>query len=165
MRASRSVAFGVLLGVVVGGCAVFTVDERATEGPTAQDVWKERFKLANGRGPSFSETQGFEEQMDAKVREFLRNNPEIGNSYRASTLRLFRQVAIGMTKEEVALLLDKPQDVTDDAGRMEVLARRWWPAVKPNAKEAWVYPGGWTLYFDGDALTEMTRYHRAFLHP
>ena len=165
MRASRSVAFGLLLGVVVGGCAMFTIDERAIEGPTAEKVWKERFKLANGRGPSFSETEGFEEQMDAKVREFLRNNPEVGNSYRATTLRLFRQVAVGMTKEEVTLLLDKPQDVTADAGRMEVLARRWWPTVKANAKEAWVYPGGWTLYFDGNAVTDVTRYHRAFLHP
>ena len=165
MRASRPVVFGLVLGVLLGGCALFTVDQRASEGPTAEDVWKERFKLVNGRGPSFSETQGFEEQMDAQVREFLRKNPEVGNSYRATHLRLFRQVMVGMTKEEVTLLLGKPHDVTDDAARMEVLARRWWPAVKANAKEAWVYPGGWTLYFDGDALTEMTRYHRAFLHP
>jgi len=55
--------------------------------------------------------------------------------------------------------------MTDDAARMEVLARRWWPTVKPNAKEAWVYPAGWTLYFDGNTVTDMTRYHRAFLHP
>ena len=153
------------LGIFLSGCAVFTVDQRATEGPTAVDVWKERFKLENGTGPSFSETQGFEEQKDAQVREFLRNNPEVGNSYRATTLRLFRQVMAGMTKEEVTLLLGKPQDMTNDAARMEVLARRWWPAVKENAKEAWVYPGGWTLYFDGNAVTDMTRYHRAFLHP
>ena len=165
MRSFGLTVGALFLGIVLGGCAVFTIDERATEGPTAENVWKERFKLANGRGPSFSETQGFEEQMDAKVREFLRNNPEIGNSYRATTLRLFRQVAVGMTKEEVTLLLDKPQDVTADAGRMEVLARRWWPTVKANAKEAWVYPGGGTLYFDGNALADVTRYYRAFLHP
>jgi hypothetical protein len=132
------VVFGLLLGVVVAGCAVFTVDERPTEGPTAQDIWTEQFKQVNGRSPSFSETQGFEEQMDVKVREFLRQNPEIGNSYRASNLRLFRQVVAGMTKEEVTLLLGKPPDVTNDPARMEVLARRWWPAVKENAKEAWV---------------------------
>jgi hypothetical protein len=155
----------LLLGVLLGGCAFFTIDQRATEGPTAQDVWKERFQLVNGRGPSFSETQDFEEQMDGQVREFLMKNSEVANSYRVTNLRIFRQVTVGMTKEEVTLLLGKPQDVTDDAARMEVLARRWWPSVKPNAKEAWVYPGGWTLYFDGDALTEMTRYHRAFLHP
>ena len=165
MRVSQSAAFGLLLGVLLGGCAIFTVDERATEGPTAQDVWKEQFKLVNGRGPSFSETQGFEEQMDGKVWEFLRQNPEVGNSYRVGNLRLFRQVMVGMTKEEVTLLLGKPHDVTEDAARMQVLARRWWPALKENAKEAWVYSGGWTLYFDGNAVTDMTRYHRAFLHP
>ena len=165
MRASRPVVFGLVLGVLLGGCALFTVDQRASEGPTAEDVWKERFKLVNGRGPSFSETQGFEEQMDAQVREFLRKNPEVGNSYRVTNLRLFRQVMVGMTKEEVTLLLGKPHDVTDDSARMEALARQWWPAVKANAKEAWVYPGGWTLYFDGNTVADMTRYHRAFLHP
>jgi hypothetical protein len=159
------VAFGLLLGVVVGGCAVFTVDERPTEGPTAQDIWTEQFKQVNGRSPSFTETWGFEEKMDAKVREFLRQNPEVGNSYRASNLRLFRQVTPGMTKEEVTLLLGKPPEVTEDATRMQALARQWWPAVKENAKEAWLYPGGWTLYFEGNTVTDMTRYHRAFLHP
>jgi hypothetical protein len=159
-------ALGILLlGVVVGGCAVFTVDERATEGPMAVDVWKEQFKQVNGRSPSFTETWGFEEKMDAKVREFLRQNPEVGNSYRASNLRLFRQVTPGMTKEEVTLLLGKPPEVTEDATRMQALARQWWPAVKENAKEAWLYPGGWTLYFEGNTVTDMTRYHRAFLHP
>ncbi|MBI3029284.1 MAG: hypothetical protein HYY64_07240 [Candidatus Rokubacteria bacterium] len=149
-------AVGALfLGVFLGGCALFTIDQRATEGPTAQDVWKERFKMDNGRGPSFSETQGFEDQMDAQVQEFLRKNPDVANSYRVSNLRLVRQVMVGMTKGEVTLLLGKPQDMTDDAARMEALARRWWPAVKPNAKEAWVYPGGWTLYFDGNAVTDI----------
>ena len=163
---SFGLAVGALfLGIVLSGCAFFTIDQRATAGPTAQDVWKERFQLANGRGPSFSETQGFEDQLDAQVQEFLRRNAEAANSYRVSNLRLFRQVMVGMTKEEVTLLLGKPQDMTDDAARMEVLARRWWPTVKPNAKEAWVYPAGWTLYFDGNTVTDMTRYHRAFLHP
>lgn len=165
MRGSQSVAFGLVLGFLLSGCALFTIDQRATEGPTAEDVWKERFQLVNGRSPSFSERQGFETEMEAQVREFLRKNPEVANSYRVSNLRLYRQVIVGMTKEEVSLLLGKPQDVTDDEARMEVLARRWWPAVKPNAKEAWVYPGGWTLYFDGSTVTDMTRYHRALQHP
>jgi len=165
MRSFGLAVGALVLGIVLSGCAFFTIDQRATEGPTAQDVWKERFQLGNGRGPSFSETQGFEDQMDAQVQEFLRKNPEVANSYRVTNLRLSRQVAVGMTKEEVTLLLGKPQDVTDDAARMEGLARRWWPTVKPNAKEAWVYPAGWTLYFDGNTVTDMTRYHRAFLHP
>ena len=153
------------LGVLLGGCAVFTIDQRASEGPTAEDVWKERFKLINGRSPTFADTSGFQEELDERVREFLRRNPEVANSYRVGNLRLFRRVIVGMTKEEVRLLLGTPQDVTDDAARMEALARRWWPTVKPNAKEAWTYPAGWTLYFDGNTLADMTRYHRAFLHP
>lgn len=165
MRNSGLVVGILVVGAFVGGCALFTIDQRASEGPTAEDVWKERFKLVNGRSPTFADTAGFEEELDVRVQEFLRKNPEVANSYRVGNLRLFRQVTVGMTKEEVTLLLGKPQDLTVDAARMEALARQWWPAVKPSAKEAWVYPGGWTLYFDGNALTDMTRYHRAFLHP
>ena len=35
MRASRLVAFGLVLGLLLGGCAAFTIDQRASEGPTA----------------------------------------------------------------------------------------------------------------------------------
>ena len=165
MGASRSVGLGLLLGAFLVGCAIFTLDLRTAEGPTAEDVWKARFELMNGRSPSFDEARNFDEQMEAQVEEFLRKHPEVANSYRVGSLRLFRQVSVGMMKEEITLLLGKPQDVTTDAARMEVLARQWWPLVKPNAKEAWVYPGGWTLYFDGSTLADMTRYRRAFLHP
>lgn len=165
MRNSWLAVGAFFLSVLLGGCAIFTIDQRASEGPTAEDVWKERFKLVNGRSPTFADTAGFHEELDARVREFLRQNPEVANSYRAGNLRLFRQVTAGMTKEEVRLLLGSPQDVTADRARMEALARQWWPQVKPNAKEAWTYPGGWTLYFDGNTVADMTRYHRAFLHP
>ncbi len=159
-------ALGILvLGVLLSGCAIFTHDQRTAEGPTAEDVWKARFQLMNDRSPSFDETRNFEEETDARVEEFLRKHPEVANSYRVGNLRLFRQVSVGMTKEEITLLLGTPQDVTTDAARIEVLARHWWPLVKPNAKEAWVYPGGWTLYFDGSTLADMTVYRRALLHP
>lgn len=165
MESCRLAAGLLLVGALVGGCAIFTVDQRATEGPTAEDVWKERFTLVSGRSPTFGETVGHAEEMDSRVRQFLRERPEVANSPRSMNLRVLRQVTVGMTKDEVVLLLGKPQEITQDAARMEVLARQWWAAVKPNAKEAWVYPGGWTLYFDGPTLADMTRYHRAFLHP
>ena len=163
MRGFSPVTVSLILGLLLGGCALFTIDQRTIEGPTAEDIWKARFQVVNGRSPSFAEKQTFEEEMEARVRDFLRNNPEVANSLRVGNLRLFRQVTVGMTKEEITLLLGKPQDVTDDPARMEALARQFWPVVKAHAKEAWLYPVGWTLYFDGDALTDITRYHRAFL--
>lgn len=162
MRLSQSVTV-LLASLVLGGCAYFTVEQRTTNGPTAEEMWKERFQVANGRSPSFTEKQTFEDQMDTRVREFLAGNPQVANSLRVSNLRSLRQPTVGMTKDEITLLLGMPQGVTDDAAQMERLARKFWPLVKPKAKEAWSYPGGWTLYFDGDALTDITRYHRAFL--
>jgi hypothetical protein len=163
MRGFPPVTVSLILGLLLGGCALFTIDQRTTEGPTAEGIWKARFQAAQGRSPSFVEKQTFEEEMEARVRDFLWNNPEVANSLRVGNLRLFRQVTVGMTKGEITLLLGKPQDVTDAPARMEALARQFWPAVKAHAKEAWLYPAGWTLYFDGDALTDITRYHRAFL--
>lgn len=162
MRFSQSVTV-LLASLVLGGCALFTVEQRTTDGPTAEEIWKDRFRVANGRSPSFTEKQTFDDQMDARVREFLAKNPQVANSPRVSNLRFLRQPTVGMTKDEITLLLGTPQGVTDDAAQMERLARKFWPLVKPQAKEAWSYHGGWTLYFDGDTLMDITRYHRAFL--
>ena len=161
MRISQPVTV-LLASLVLGGCAYFTVEHRSNDGPTAEEIWKERFRAVNGRSPSFSENQTFDNQLDARVREFLAGKPEVANSLRVGNLRFLHQTTVGMTKDEVKLLLGMPQGVTSDAAQMERLARKFWPLVKPQAKEAWIYPGGWTLYFDGDALADVTRYHRAF---
>lgn len=162
MRLCRAVTVLILAGLWLGGCAT-TTELRTTDGPTAEDVWKERFRAVNGRSPGFTEKQTFDDQMDVRVREFLAKNPQVANSLRVSNLRFLRQTTVGMTKDEIKLLLGMPQGVTDNPAQMESLARKFWPLVKPQAKEAWSYPGGWTLYFDGDTLTDVTRYHRAFL--
>ena len=164
MRFSQRVRILLLGSLVLGGCAFFTVEHRSTDGTTAEQIWKERFRTANGRSPGFTEKQTFDDQTDARVREFLAKNPQVANSLRVGNLRFLRQTTVGMTKDEVKLLLGTPQGVTDDAAQMERLARKFWPLVKPQAKEAWNYPGGWTLYFDGDTLADVTRYHRAFFH-
>ncbi len=163
MRLCQAVTVLLLAGVWLGGCAT-TTELRTTNGPTAEDLWKAKFRAVNGRGPNFDERQTFEQQLDARVREFLARNPQVANSVRVGDLRFLRQSKVGMTKDEITLLLGKPQGVTNEPAWMEVLARKFWPEVEPQAKEAWIYPVGWTLYFDGDTLADITRYHRAFLH-
>src|SRR5712691_9883336 len=125
MRFSQPVTV-LLAGLVLGGCALFTAEQRTTDGPTAEEMWKERFRVANGRSPSFTEKQTFDDQMDARVREFLAKNPQVANSLRVSNLRFLRQPTVGMTKDEITLLLGTPQGVTDDAVQMERLARKFW---------------------------------------
>ena len=163
MRLCQAVTVLLLAGVWLGGCAT-TTELRTTNGPTAEDLWKAKFRAVNLRGPNFDERQTFEQQLDARVQEFLARNPQVANSVRVGDLRFLRQSKVGMTKDEITLLLGKPQEVTDNPARMEVLARKFWPEVKPQAKEAWIYPEGWTLYFDGDALADITRYHRGVPH-
>ncbi len=153
---------GVLAAVLLGGCA-FALDQRAVEGPEATRIWKVRFAKSYGRPPSFEETQGFEDQLDERARAYLDSHPAVVTSSRASNIRFWRRVSVGMTKEEVLLLLDKPDATTTDPARMEVAARRFWPEVKKRAKELWSYPEGWHLFFDGDELVDLTVYRFQFL--
>jgi hypothetical protein len=40
---------------------------------------------------------------------------------------------------------------------MASLSRRHWSQVQTKAKEAWVYPLGWVLYMDDNAVVSMIR--------
>ena len=159
MRRLWPLFFGLL---VLPGCATFIVERETSEGPTAEEVWKHRFALVNRRTPGFEEKLTFQDQLDLRMRQYLARNSEAASSLRVSNLRFWYQASAGMTKEEVRLLLGAPDKATTDQARMEALARKFWPAVKEKAKEAWTYPGGWTFFFDGDRLMTLTQYRRQF---
>ena len=147
---------------VLQGCAPFTVDQVTSEGPTAEKVWTHRFVQANQRTPGFEEKLSFQDHLDTKVRQYLAGNPEAANPLRVSNLRFWYRAAAGMTKEEVRLLFGAPDEVTADPVRMAALARKFWPEVKEKAREAWTYPEGWTLFFNGERLMTLTQYRIQF---
>jgi hypothetical protein len=148
-----------LLVGVVAGCATGTTDgdvQRATEGPTADEVFMSRFAKGYGRVPTFDESAAFQVELDQRVSDYLNKHPELATSPRSSQFTFHRRLAVGMTKEEVALLAGVPYEVTQDEKQMQSAARQFWPAVKLHAKEMWVYPGGWQLYFDDVRLVDLT---------
>ena len=61
-----------------------------------------------------------------------------------------------MTGDEVTLLLGAPSARTDDAASMAAAAAAVLARGGQNAREMWAYPGGWSLYFDGDRLVDIT---------
>lgn len=156
----------VLLVIAVAGlsaCAgLFATEQRTTQGPTAEQLWTLRMVTLNGRAPSFEEHQHWDDQLERRVSEYLRQHQEAANSVDVSIFRYDRRVAVGMTKEQVMILLDVPVATTTDAAEMEKLARAYWPLIKGNATEAWVYPLGWSLYFAGGRLVDMTQYLRPY---
>jgi len=158
----RRALLAVGASLLLGSCA-FALDERAMEGPEATKIWKLRFATSYGRPPSFEETERFEDQLEQRMRAYLDRRPALASSPRAPNLRFWRRVSVGMTKEEVLLLLDSPDYTTSDPAQMEARARGFWPEVKKRAKEMWSYPDGWSLYFDGDELVDLTVYRRQFL--
>jgi hypothetical protein len=147
-------------GLALSGCVLFTVEQRATHGPTAEEVWAHRFAAVNQRPPSFEEKLAFKDQLDGRMRRYLARNPGAEGSDRRADLAFWFQVSVGMTKEEVGLLLGEADAMTTEAAKMEALAGKFWPDLKPKAQEAWTYPEGWTLYFAGDVLIALTQHLR-----
>jgi hypothetical protein len=150
-----------LVALSVAGCATSSGPsdkdvQRATEGPTANEVFMSRFLEGYGRLPTFEESAAFRVDLEQRVSEYLGKHPELSTSPRASQFTFHRRISVGMSKEEVALLAGAPKDTTEEKEPMRTAARQFWPAVKQRAKEMWVYPGGWQFYFDGDRLVDLT---------
>jgi len=150
----------VLAALLLAACATLRppLEQRTTQGPTAEEFWIYRVLLLNGREPTFDERRHWEDQIDQRIGEYLRAHPEAANSLDVSTFRFYRRAAVGMTKEQILILLGPPDAVTSDPAQMEKLARRYWPGIQGNATEAWVYPLGWHFYFAGTRLVDITQY-------
>jgi hypothetical protein len=143
--------------LALAGCAGRGEDvQRATQGPTADEIYMARFLGDYGRLPTFDETSAFRADLESRVSSYLSARPELSTSPRASQFTFARRIAVGMTREQVALLGGAPARVSRDAAQMAEMARQFWPAVSARAEEMWVYPGGWCLYFDGERLVDLT---------
>lgn len=158
MWAVKRAAVVLVSAVLVSACATQSVEQRSTQGPTAEQLFVFRVAVLNGREPTFDERRHWDNDIDVRISQYLAAHPEVANSLDVSTFRFFRQVTVGMSKEQVLILLGPPATTTSDAGEIEKLARRFWPAIQGSATEAWVYPGGWRLYFAGPRLADITQY-------
>jgi hypothetical protein len=130
--------------------------QRATEGPTAEEVFMARFLRGYGRLPSFDESTAYRIETEQRVSDYLAKHPDLSTSPRASQFTFHRRIAVGMSKQEVILLAGAPYEVTQDEAEMQAASRQFWPSVKQHAKEMWVYPGDWQFYFEGDRLVDLT---------
>ncbi len=150
----------VAIPMVLIGCGTLRkpVEQRTTQGPTAEQFWTYRMVLANGRAPNFDERRHWQNDIDDEIGRYLRAHPDAANSLEISTFRFYRRATVGMTKEQIVILLGPPETTTTDSAEMEKLARQHWPAIKARAKEAWTYPLGWRFYFAGDRVVDITQY-------
>jgi hypothetical protein len=150
----------VVCGLLVSGCLVRrqAVEQRSTQGPTAQQMLNLRMLRESGREPTFEEKRQWDNQLEDKISAYLRAHPEKANALDVSTFRFHRQVAVGMDKEQVLILLGPPVSVSGDQGEIEKAARGYWPHIKGNATEVWTYPLGWNMFFAGQRLIDITQY-------
>jgi hypothetical protein len=157
--AVRWAGLGLLAALGMVGCstAASDVPERMGRGPRAEEMFYARVAMQNDREPNFDEKRQFKDQMDEKVFKYLREHPEVEQKVYYSEFRFWRQVSEGNTPDEVRTLLDEPIERTIDPARMGALAKAQWPEVRTKAKEAWLYPLGWILYFDDTGVVSMLR--------
>lgn len=149
----------VLAGLAIAGCAMHkSVEQRTTEGPSAEELFVYTVVQQNGREPSFEERQTWQDTLDQKIAAYLREHPEAANSIEVSKFRVLRQATVGMTKEQIRILLGQPAEALTDRDRLEKIARKYWPSIRDKVNEAWVYPLGWNLYFGDDRMVEITQY-------
>ncbi|MEK7387170.1 MAG: hypothetical protein AABZ83_12070 [candidate division NC10 bacterium] len=157
---SRTLVLTVALLTGVAACAqLTTTEQRVFQGPTAAEIWTAGVVLVTGREPTFDEKHQWEVQIDRRISQYLHQHPEVANSADVQVFQFVRQVTVGMTKEQVVILLGAPVVATKDAAEIEKLARRYWPLIKPkNVTEAWLYPQGWRLYFSESKAVDITQY-------
>jgi len=152
----------VILGLIalLAGCYSMRMKEqRTTEGPMAEDIWTMKVIMANGREPNFDERRRWDNAMEQRIGQYLRQNPDAASSMDVSTFRFIRQVTIGQTDEQVLILLGPPLARISDAAEMEKLARQYWTAVKENEpSEVWTYPSGWRIYMKDRTVVDITQY-------
>jgi len=152
-----------LIGVLLlAGCAFLAkqreIEQRTTQGPTALQMFNLRVLNENGREPTFEERRRWDEDIEQRISAYLREHPEKANALDLSTFRFLRQSAVGQDKDQILILLGPPLAVSGDQAHMEQLARRYWPLIQGNATEVWIYPLGWSLFFAGQRLVDITQF-------
>ena len=146
------------LTLAAGGClATAPVLERTARGPSAEEFFIQQSYATNGRPPNFDEKRVWQYQMDDKVFKYLREHPELEATSRYTEFRFWRQVTTGSTHGEVKVLLGDPRERTIDPALMAALGEQHWTAVRASAKEAWVYPLCWVVFFDDKGVVDLLR--------
>mgnify|MGYP001367718454 FL=1 len=80
--------------------------------------------------PTFDETSAFRDDLDLRVSQYLGRHPDVSSSSRVSQFAFARRVAVGMSKEEVVLLIGPPVATTQGGARMQEAAKQFWPRVR-----------------------------------
>ena len=155
-------ALVAMCALLLAGCGLFSkatvIEQRTAQGPTALQMFNLRILNENGREPTFDEKRRWDEDLEVRIAAYLREHPEKANELTVSTFKFVRQAAVGQDKEQVLILLGPPLAVSYDQGHMQQLARFYWPLIEGNATEVWIYPVGWSLYFAGARLVDITQF-------
>jgi hypothetical protein len=156
----RTALFAALL-IILAGCALTRsqgVQQRSTQGPTAEQFWTAAILLQSGRAPTFEEKRHWEDDIDARIATYLRTHQQEANALTLAAFRFHKQVVVGMHREQVTILLGEPERTSTDPAEMQNVARVYWPSIRGKATEVLVYPLGWAFFLERDRVVDITQY-------
>jgi len=149
MVVMRRASWLAAIVMLIAGCVTPEPKlERTVRGPSAEEFFVQQSVATNGREPSFDEKGIWMNQMDEKISKYLRDHPELEQSPRYTEFKFWRQVTPGSKPGEVKVLLGEPREQTIDPALMSSLGEQHWTNLRATAREAWVYPLGWVVFFD-----------------
>jgi len=100
-------------------------------GPDRRSVLDDPDHRANGRQPTFEERRHFQDDLETRISKYLREHEERrSNPLTLQAFRNLHQVAAGMDKGQVEVLLGPPLTTSDDAQQMANWARRHWQGIR-----------------------------------
>src|SRR5262249_35973569 len=140
IRSVKVIALVAIVTVLAGCGTVRIKEQRTSQGPLAEDLFTTFVYTANGREPNFDERRHWENQLDLRIPHYRHGPRGPPTPPAVSPSRLVKRGGAGQTNEQVLFLLGVPRGGPTRGGEMEKLARRYWPYIKGNATEAWVYP-------------------------
>jgi hypothetical protein len=156
----RDVKRIAVLGLVLllAGCFAYrTKEQRTTEGPMAEDIWTMKVLVANGREPNFDERRRWDNAMEQKIGQYLRQNPEAANSVDVSTF--VHQAGDGRPDRRASRDPPGPaaRQISDPAemeARPSVLAG----GEGERADRGVDAPSGWFIYMKDRTVVDITQY-------
>lgn len=161
--------FSILLCICLPGCSVPRVATYNHLKSITKEETKSKGMFGGNKSVSIYDFRGIErydEDIDAlkvRVEKYISSHPDLSGAAKNNLQEL--KAAFGSTKEEIELLLGKPDKVIKPIATTHAATEIWiYSKAKLNAFTVFIFPVFFThesyyLYFQGDVLTNIEKHY------
>ena len=159
----------ILLCICLPGCSVPRVATYNHLKSITKNETKPKGMFGGAKSVSIYDFRGIErydEDIDAlkvRVEKYISIHPDLSGAAKNNLQEL--KAAFGLNKEEIELLLGKPDKVIKPSGKAQDISEIWiYSKMKLNAFTVFIFPVFFThesyyLYFQGNTLTNIEKHY------